>query len=70
MEENNINLSELKLLLEKHFAQTEKQFADMRKDNAEFREQMKDNMNSFKSSVRYNTSSNCRDAKRYNRIKA
>ena len=40
MDSNNINFSELKLLLENHFSKTEKMLADFQKDNAEFKLQM------------------------------
>ena len=45
MAEENINFL-AQTISEKHFAQTDKQLADMRKENAEF-----DDMNSFKSEI-------------------
>ena len=48
---NNINLSELKLLLENHFARTDKQLSDMQKDNAEFRTQMTKDFADFKEAM-------------------
>lgn len=44
---DNINSSELKLLLENHFMRTEKQFTDFQKNNAEFRLQMNNDFRSF-----------------------
>ena len=41
----------LTLLLDKHFAQTQAQIATMQKENAEFREQIRQDINSFKSEV-------------------
>ena len=48
---DNVNLSELKLLLENHFARTDKQLSDMQKDNAEFRTQMTKDFADFKESM-------------------
>ena len=51
MVSSDVNLSELKSMLEIHFARTQAQLAEMRADNAEFKEQIKDEFNSFKSEV-------------------
>ena len=48
MVSSDVNLSELKSMLEIHFARTQAQLAEMRADNAEFKEQIKDEFNSFK----------------------
>ena len=51
MVSSDVNLSELKSMLEIHFARTQAQLAEMRADNAEFKEQIKDEFNSFKGEV-------------------
>ena len=51
MSDDNVNLSELKLMLENHFVRTDKQLYEMQKDNAEFRTQMTKDFADFKEAM-------------------
>ena len=47
----SIDVSRIELLLREHFAQTDKQLADIRKDNAEFKAQIIKDNTEFKDSI-------------------
>ena len=47
-----LTVNTLTLILDKHFAQTDKQLALMREDNAKFREQIRQDFDTFKKEVR------------------
>lgn len=51
-QDNFMDMSKLELLLREHFAQTEKQIAEIQKSNSDFRTQIKDDMNNFKTEIR------------------
>ena len=47
MSSSDINMSELKLMLENHFERTENQLSDIRRENAEFRLQVNKDFQAF-----------------------